>query len=186
MRRLMIVFAGGGVGSCLRALVLAWLAPWAATLPVPVLLANLVGAFVLSVVVVLADEAGLLRPETRLFLAVGVLGGFTTFSTFGWGADLLIAHQASGAALIYVGASLVGGVAAVGAGLVAGRELVVALERAAVALLERLEERGLRRVGVAWVDRAPIKAEDREEVVPRGDERAETAGARAADARGRR
>ena len=72
MRRLMIVFAGGGVGSCLRALVLAWLAPWAATLPAPVLLANLVGAFVLSVVVVLADEAGLLRPETRLFLAVGV------------------------------------------------------------------------------------------------------------------
>jgi len=188
MRRLMIVFVGGGVGSCLRALVLAWLAPWAATLPVPVLLANLVGAFVLSVVVVLADEAGLLRPETRLFLAVGVLGGFTTFSTFGWGADLLIAHQASGAALIYVGASLVGGVAAVGAGLVAGRELVVALERAAVALLERLEERGLRRVGVARVDRATItlKAEDREEVVPRGDERAETAGARAADARGRR
>jgi CrcB protein len=186
MRRLMIVFAGGGVGSCLRALVLAWLAPWAATLPVPVLLANLVGAFVLSVVVVLADEAGLLRPETRLFLAVGVLGGFTTFSTFGWGADLLIAHQASGAALIYVGASLVGGVVAVGAGLVVGRELVVALERAAVALLERLEERGLRRIGVARVHMATIEAEDRAEFTPRGDERAETAGARAADAHGRR
>jgi hypothetical protein len=138
------------------------------------------------VVVVLADEAGLLPPETRLFLAVGVLGGFTTFSTFGWGADLLIARQASGAALIYVGTSLVGGVVAVGVGLVAGRELVAALERAAVALLERLEERGLRRVGVARVDRATIKAEDREAFVPRGDERAETAGARAADAHGRR
>jgi CrcB protein len=166
MWRLMIVFAGGGVGSCLRALVLAWLAPWAATLPVPVLLANLVGAFVLSVVVVLADEAGLLRPETRLFLAVGVLGGFTTFSTFGWGADLLMAHQAS-AALLYVGA-----------GPVVGRELVVALER--------LEERGLRRIGGALVHMATIEAEDGAEYTTRGDERAETGGARAVDAHGRR
>src|ERR687883_596039 len=175
MRRLMIVFAGGGGGSRGRALVLAWLGPRGAPPPVPVVLATLVGAFVLSVVVVLADEAGLLRPEPRLFLAVGVLGGFTTFSTFGWGADLLIAHQASGAALIYVGASLVGGVVAVGAGLVVGRELVVALERAAVARLERLEERGLRRIGVARVHMVTIDTEDRAGFTPLGDKRDEIA-----------
>jgi CrcB protein len=170
MRRLMIVFTGGGEGSCLRALLLAWLAPWAATLPVPVLLANVVGAFVLGVVVVLADEAGLLRSETRLFLAVGVLGGLTTFSTFGWGADLLIAQRAGGAALIYVGASLAGGVVAVVAGLVVGRELVVALERAAVALLERLEERGLRRIGRAQGPLTTSEAESRAEYPARADE----------------
>jgi hypothetical protein len=67
-----------------------------------------------------------------------------------------------------------------------GRELVVALERAAVALLERLEERGLRRIGVARVQMAPIEAEDRAEFTPRGDEGDEIAAARAADARGRR
>jgi fluoride ion exporter CrcB/FEX len=57
MRRLLLVFVGGGCGACLRALLLAWLQPWGVSLPVPVLLANLLGAFLLGVVSVLADEA---------------------------------------------------------------------------------------------------------------------------------
>ena len=163
MRRPVIAFVGGGLGACLRALLLAWLAPWGATLPAPVLLANLLGAFVLGLVYVLADEAGLLRAETRLFLAVGVLGGFTTFSTFGWGADLLLAHGRHWlAALLYLSASVAGGVSAVWAGLLAGRELVALLERAAVALLGRLDERGARRHGGSRVDMATIEAENRE------------------------
>ena len=80
MRRAVIVFVGGGIGSCLRAVVLAWLSSWSTWLPV--LLVNLVGSFVIGMVFALADEAGLLRAETRLFVAVGVLGGFTTFSTY--------------------------------------------------------------------------------------------------------
>src|ERR671936_36112 len=103
MRRAVIVFVGGGVGS-----------------------------FVLGIVFVLADEAGLLRAETRLFVAVGLLGGFTTFSTFGWGADLLAGRGAGAIALVDVVASVVGGVAAAGAGVVAGREVGGALERGAV------------------------------------------------------
>src|SRR2546430_10585643 len=143
MRRAVIVFAGGGIGSCLRAAVLDWPGPWSTWLPV--LLVNLVGSFVIGMVFALADEAGLLRAGTRLFVAVGLLGGFTTFSTFGWGADLLAGRGAGGVALAYVVASVVGGVAAAGAGVVAGREIVVALERAAVGLLGRLDARGLRR-----------------------------------------
>ena len=113
MRRAVIVFVGGGLGSCLRAVVLAWLWAWSTWLPV--LLVNPVGSFVLGLVVALADEAGLLRAETRLFVAVGVLGGFTTFSTFGWGADLLAGRGAVGIALAYVVASVLGAVAAAGA-----------------------------------------------------------------------
>jgi CrcB protein len=133
----------------LRALLLAWLQPWGLTLPVPVLLVNLLGAFLLGVVSVLADEAGLLRAETRLLLAVGVLGGFTTFSTLSWGADLLLVQGARrGAGLIYLGASLSAATAA-SAGILAGRALVAVLERWAVALLRRLDERGMRRRGGA-------------------------------------
>ena len=164
MRRAVIVFAGGGIGSCLRAVVLAWLSAWSTWLPV--LLINLVGSFVIGLVFALADEAGLLRAETRLFVAVGVLGGFTTFSTFGWGADLLVGRGAGALALAYVVASVVGGVAAAGAGVVAGREVVVALERAAVGLLRRLDERGLRRAGNAQLERTSHEAgtrQDREE-----------------------
>ena len=113
MRRAVIVFVGGGIGSCLRAVMLAWLSAWSPWLPV--LLVNLVGSFLIGMVFALADEAGLLRAETRLFVAVGVLGGFTTFSTFGWGADLLAGRGAGAIALVYVVASVVGGAAAVGA-----------------------------------------------------------------------
>jgi CrcB protein len=161
MRRTVIVFVGGGMGSCLRAVVLARLSAWSAW--PPVLLVNLVGSFVLGVVFALADEAGVLRAETRLFVAVGVLGGFTTFSTFGWGADLLAGRGAGALALVDVVASVVGGVVAAGAGVVAGRESVVALERAAAGLLGRLDERGLRRTGTSRGERAAGTREDRQE-----------------------
>src|SRR5919201_250017 len=107
MRRAVIVFLGGGIGSCLRAVVLAWLSGWSAWLPV--LLVNLVGSFVIGVVFALADEAGLLRAQTRLFVAVGLLGGFTTFSAFGWGVDLIAGRGADAIALVDVVASVVGG-----------------------------------------------------------------------------
>ena len=161
MRRALVVFLGGGIGSSVRALLLAWLGAGGAT--APVLLANLLGAFALGVVFVLADEVGLLRVQARLFLAVGVLGGFTTFSTFGWGADLLLARHTGDAAFTYLAASIGGGVAAVAAGLLAGRELVLLLERLAMGILGRLEERGLRRMGDARADMDVIEAEDREE-----------------------
>jgi len=165
MRRVLIVFLGGGVGAALRGLLLAWLAPWGTVVPLPVLLANVVGAFLLAIVVVLADETGLLRVETRLFLAVGVLGGFTTFSTLDWGADLLLARGpgAAGAAIVYLVASVMGGIVAVSGGFVAGRELVALLERGADGLLGRLEQRGLRRAGDARAEIAAVEAEDREE-----------------------
>ena len=161
MRRVGIVFLGGGLGSCLRAAFLTGLAPTGAN--APVLLVNLLGAFVLGVVFVLADEAGLLRAQARLFLAVGVLGGFTTFSTLGWGADTLLARHATGVAFGYLVASIGGGVAAVAAGLLAGRELVVLLERLAMGILGRLEERGHRRIGDARSDMDVIEAGDHEE-----------------------
>ena len=161
MRRAVIVFVGGGIGSCLRAIVLAGLSAWSTWLPV--LLVNLGGSFVIGLVIALADEAGLLRAETRLFVAVGVLGGFTTFSSFSWGADLLVGGGAGGIALAYVVASVVGGVAAAGAGVVAGREVVVALERVAVGVPRRLDERGLRQRGTARHQSAAGTREDRQE-----------------------
>lgn len=159
MRRSLIVFAGGGLGAGMRAILLAWLAPLGATLPIPVLLVNLLGAFVLGAVFVLADEAGMLGAETRLFLAVGVLGGFTTFSTFGWGTDLLLSRRADWfAAAIYIAASVVGGLLAVQGGVAAGREIAASSARG----VERVQERGLRQSGDATRDIASIEAEDRE------------------------
>jgi CrcB protein len=164
MRRILLVFLGGGVGAALRALLLWQLSGWNSYLPASVLLVNLIGAFVLGMIFVLADEAGLLRASTRLVLAVGVLGGFTTFSTFGWGTDLLVGSGQSLAALIYLVASVAGGVLAVGLGMIAAREAVGLLERGALAVLQRLNARGHRRFGDVRVDMASIEAENREGV----------------------
>lgn len=162
MRRVVIVFVGGGLGSCVRALVLQGFASWNGVLPLPVLAVNILGAFVLSVIYILADEVELLRAETRLFLAVGLLGGFTTFSTFGRGADLLIAHGDALGALAYATASLAGGVLGVVLGLFAGRELVQGLERVARRVLLRLENTRPRPHG-AREDMAAIETEDHED-----------------------
>lgn len=165
MRRSLIVFAGGGCGALLRGLLLQWLAPWGTARPLPVLLVNVLGAFLLGVIFVLADETGLLHVETRLFLAVGLLGGFTTFSTLNWGADMLFAQGAgfAGASIVYLVASAMGGVVAVITGLVAGRELIVLLERAAEGVLDGLSAHGLRRVREVQADLGSIEAEDRDE-----------------------
>ncbi len=166
MRRVLIVFVGGGIGACLRALLLAWLAAWSAVLPLPVVLANLVGSFALGVVFVLADEARVLSMEMRLFVAVGVLGGFTTFSTFAWGADLLLSDAASLAAgLAYIAVSMVGGILAVGAGLRCGRAVAATLKYRGIEPLPS-RQAGRTRGGEAAADIATIEAEDRLDAVP--------------------
>lgn len=152
MPRALIVFLGGGIGASLRALLFDSLASWGTV--TPVLAANLTGAFALGVVFVLAHEGGVLRAETRLFVAVGVLGGYTTFSTFAWGADLLLAGHAQVEAFAYIFASLVGGIVAVVAGLIAGRGLVTLLGRGGPGDAQRARN--------ASADMDSIEAEDRE------------------------
>jgi len=160
--RILLVFLGGGAGASLRALLVWRLSAWDSFLPTSVWLVNIIGAFALGIVFVLADEAGLLRVGTRLFLAVGVLGGFTTFSTFGWGADMLIGQGRGLAALIYLEASVAGGVLAVGVGMIMARKAVGHLERGALAVLQRLNAQGQRRHGNVRVDLGSIEAENRE------------------------
>jgi len=54
-----------------------------ATFPLGTLVVNVVGCFVIGLVSELAETRGFLTPESRAFLVIGVLGGFTTFSAFG-------------------------------------------------------------------------------------------------------
>jgi fluoride exporter len=159
IRRAVVVFLGGGIGASLRALLLAGSASWGTV--VPVLIANLLGAFLLGAIFALADDTGLLGARIRLFLAVGILGGFTTFSTFGWGADLLFADDRGWAGSLYVGGSVVGGLAGVTAGLYTGRYAVRLLEHGATHVLRRLDERGLRRDRDPRLDMDAIETEDR-------------------------
>jgi CrcB protein len=83
MSRTALVALGGLVGSVAR----YWLAGLVQRLagshvPLGTLAVNVLGSFLLGLVMMLSLERGVLGPSTRLFLAVGVCGGFTTMSTF--------------------------------------------------------------------------------------------------------
>lgn len=74
---------GGFIGANLRYLVQGWAAQrWGADFPFGTMLANVTGSFILAFFVVLAGERILVNPAWRLFLAIGLLGGYTTFSSF--------------------------------------------------------------------------------------------------------
>ncbi len=81
---------------------------------------NLLGCFLLGVIIALVEERGLLGPEARSLLAVGFLGAMTTFSTFVYESYGLLRDGASLLCLGYVAASLLGGLAAFLLGRVLG------------------------------------------------------------------
>jgi CrcB protein len=52
--------------------------------PIGTTVVNILGCFLIGVVTALVEVRNLLSPEVRVFLLIGLLGGFTTFSTFGY------------------------------------------------------------------------------------------------------
>lgn len=82
--KLLLVMLGGALGSALRYGLGAWVQALAGPgFPWSTFLVNTSGSFLIGVVLRLSLEGGL-SAEARLFLAVGLLGGYTTFSTFSW------------------------------------------------------------------------------------------------------
>jgi fluoride exporter len=85
MLRVLLVAAGGAIGSALRYMValaaITWLSP---AFPWGTLAVNLVGSFLIGLVQQLAVEALVLGEDTRLFLTTGVMGGLTTYSAFSY------------------------------------------------------------------------------------------------------
>lgn len=108
-----IVFFGAGIGGALRhATNLLAARLFGLAFPAGTLAVNILGAFAMALIVeVFALKAGLPR-SARLFLTTGVLGGFTTFSTFTLDAVTLYERGEGLTALAYILLSVVGSVAA--------------------------------------------------------------------------
>ncbi len=122
MSKLLLVCLGGAVGSGARYLVGSWAtSTWGTGFPWGTLIINAVGSFLISVVMYLAVDVGIVSPELRLLLAVGVLGGFTTYSSFNHETLSLAQRGQWGLAAGYVAATLVAAWVAGVAGVVAAR-----------------------------------------------------------------
>lgn len=125
MTNVVIVALGGAVGSAARYLVTGWAVrvlgpefPWGT------LLVNAVGSMLLAFVVHVSVTAELVSPAWRLALGTGVLGGFTTYSTFNYETMAFLEQRAYLLAGANVGATLGACFAGGLVGLVAGRAAV--------------------------------------------------------------
>lgn len=108
----LIVGCGGFVGAVLRYLIGLIPMEMESGFPIKTFFINVVGAFVIGLVVALAGKNAI-TPRMTLFLKVGICGGFTTFSSFALETDQLMAKGANSTALLYVIFSLVLGIFAV-------------------------------------------------------------------------
>jgi CrcB protein len=94
-----------------------------ASFPYGTFLINVTGCFGIGFLAVLVEERFLLGPGARLFWMVGVLGGYTTFSTFGYETMMLLRGGSQAAALVNAAGQVLLGLAAVAAGAVTARVL---------------------------------------------------------------
>lgn len=121
----LILFAGGGAGAMLRHAVGLFVdARTGPGFPWGTFAVNVVGCFAIGVLATLADEHAAISPTTRLLLVTGLIGGFTTFSTFGMETWQLVEDGAVWLALANAGGSLAAGLAAVVLGAVLARQFV--------------------------------------------------------------
>ena len=104
---------GGLVGSVLRYLVSFIPLRHESGFPLVTLGINVLGAFLLGLIMAAAGKNPSLDPRALLFLKVGVCGGFTTFSTFAYETMALLNAGKPGAAALYMAASGALGVLAV-------------------------------------------------------------------------
>ena len=124
MKNLLAVAVGGAAGAVARYGVYVLAERLLGTgFPFGTLVVNIAGSFIMGLLVEGMALAWTLGMETRLFLTVGVLGAFTTFSTFSLDVVLLYDRGKMGLLVIYVLASVICSVGALFAGLHVMRRL---------------------------------------------------------------
>lgn len=124
LRTLLIVGTGGFIGSVMRYLVQFYAEKWMnSTFPTGTLIANLAGSFFIGMVFALAEKGNLLSSEWRIFLSVGICGGFTTFSAFAYNNFTMIKEHSFGQLFLNVGGNLFFGILAVYLGIVVIRTI---------------------------------------------------------------
>ena len=115
---------GGFLGANARYMITLWAAGrWGTSFPYGTLIANVAGCFLIGFFITLATEWLNIPTEVRLFVAVGFLGGFTTFSSFGFETVSLVEQSRWWAAALNLFANVVLGLTGVIIGIYLARWL---------------------------------------------------------------
>ena len=128
LRNWLLLFLGGGLGAVLReALVLVVAAPLAGEGIdfLPIFVANMTAAFLIGLVTSFAVNGGILGADGKLFLATGMMGGLSTFSSLIWGTESAFSDPATRSiSIFYLVATMILGFLLVKAGLWLGQRVV--------------------------------------------------------------
>jgi CrcB protein len=121
MDRYLLVMAGAAVGGLLRYILsTAILQRYSGRFPMGTFLVNISGCFLIGIMMTLLTERNA-DPRWRFLLVVGVLGGYTTFSSFGWETYQAVREGYPLMGLFYAVSSVAAGYLAVWCGAVLAR-----------------------------------------------------------------
>ncbi len=82
LKSVILVFFGGGIGSSIRYLFTKYSSKNLISFPIGTSVSNLVGCFIIGLLIAYYDRNDIPKKDTFLFISVGICGGLTTFSTF--------------------------------------------------------------------------------------------------------
>ena len=109
MARFLLICLGGAIGTGARYMIAISMSRMAGTaFPYGTLLVNVVGSFLLGLLMQLSLSTQLVSTDMRLIIGIGVLGGFTTYSAFNQETLVLVREDAWGVAVAYLTATLFG------------------------------------------------------------------------------
>jgi CrcB protein len=124
MERFLLICLGGAVGTGARYLLSGWvLTTTGSTFPWGTLAVNVVGSFLIGIIMHLAMVTQAIPPTARIVLTTGIMGGFTTYSTFNYETLQFFQSGAVGRGIANIGLMIFSCLAAGLAGLMLARKL---------------------------------------------------------------
>ena len=119
-----LVFIGGGIGAAVREVLMLVVADLPGGFPLPIFIANMTAALLIGVVSALTIPGGVIGSAGKVLLMTGIMGGLSTFSSFVWATDQMLANPAEQAvAIVYLVLSMVAGLLLVESGIWLGGRL---------------------------------------------------------------
>ena len=122
-KTILIVGTGGFIGSVMRYLLQVFIEnKLLSTFPLATMIANIAGSFIIGVVFALAEKS-MMNSDWRIFMTVGICGGFTTFSAFAFNNFIMIKEHAWNQLFLNIGGTMILGILAVYFGIILVREI---------------------------------------------------------------